>query len=223
AGKDSAIRHVMSGVNPQGVRVWSFKAPSSLERSHDFLWRHAQAVPERGHIGIHNRSHYEEVLVTRVHPEYVVGQNIPTVRSAKDIDEAFWRVRYDAITAWEAHLAASGTVIMKFFLYMSKAVQKKRFLERIDDPEKHWKFNPGDVAERARWEDYMHAYEQAIGATAAPHAPWYIIPADEQWESRALVGRLIRERLEALDLRPPVADPKASEALRTCRAALLAE
>lgn len=223
AGKDSAIRHVMSGVNPQGVRVWSFKAPSSLERSHDFLWRHAQAVPERGHIGIHNRSHYEEVLVTRVHPEYVVGQNIPTVRSAKDIDEAFWRVRYDAITAWEAHLAASGTVIMKFFLHMSKAVQKKRFLERIDDPEKHWKFNPGDVAERARWEDYMHAYEQAIGATAAPHAPWYIIPADEQWESRALVGRLIRERLEALDLRPPVADPKASEALRTCRAALLAE
>ena len=223
AGKDSAIRHVMSGVNPQGVRVWSFKAPSSLERSHDFLWRHAQAVPERGHIGIHNRSHYEEVLVTRVHPEFILGQNIPAVRSVKDIDEAFWRVRYDAITAWEAHLAASGTVIMKFFLYMSKAVQKKRFLERIDDPEKHWKFNPGDVAERARWEDYMHAYEQAIGATAAPHAPWYIIPADEQWESRALVGRLIRERLEALDLRPPVADPKASEALRTCRAALLAE
>lgn len=223
AGKDSAIRHVMSGVNPQGVRVWSFKAPSSLERSHDFLWRHAQAVPERGHIGIHNRSHYEEVLVTRVHPEFILGQNIPAVRSVKDIDEAFWRVRYDAITAWEAHLAASGTVIMKFFLHMSKAVQKKRFLERIDDPEKHWKFNPGDVAERAHWEDYMHAYEQAIGATAAPHAPWYIIPADEQWESRALVGRLIRERLEALDLRPPVADPKASEALRTCRAALLAE
>ncbi|MCC7503410.1 MAG: polyphosphate kinase 2 family protein, partial [Flavobacteriales bacterium] len=158
AGKDSAIRHVMSGVNPQGVRVWSFKAPSSLERSHDFLWRHAQAVPERGHIGIHNRSHYEEVLVTRVHPEFILGQNIPAVRSVKDIDEAFWRVRYDAITAWEAHLAASGTVIMKFFLHMSKAVQKKRFLERIDDPEKHWKFNPGDVAERARWEDYMHAY-----------------------------------------------------------------
>lgn len=223
AGKDSAIRHVMSGVNPQGVRVWSFKAPSSLERSHDFLWRHAQAVPERGHIGIHNRSHYEEVLVTRVHPEHIVGQNIPTVRSVKDIDEAFWRARYAAIAAWEAHLAASGTVIMKFFLHMSKAVQKKRFLERIDDPEKHWKFNPGDVAERAHWDDYMHAYEQAIGATAAPHAPWYVIPADEQWESRALVGRLIRERLEALDLRPPRADPKASEALRACRAALSAE
>ncbi|MBK8947959.1 MAG: polyphosphate kinase 2 family protein [Flavobacteriales bacterium] len=223
AGKDSAIRHVMSGVNPQGVRVWSFKAPSSLERSHDFLWRHAQAVPERGHIGIHNRSHYEEVLVTRVHPEFIVGQNIPSVRSVKDIDEAFWRARCDAIAAWEAHLAASGTVIMKFFLHMSKAVQRKRFLERIDDPEKHWKFNPGDVAERAHWEDYMHAYEQAIGATAAPHAPWYIIPADEQWESRALAGRLIRERLEALDLRPPVADPKASEALHACRAALSAE
>ena len=223
AGKDSAIRHVMSGVNPQGVRVWSFKAPSSLERSHDFLWRHAQAVPERGHIGIHNRSHYEEVLVTRVHPEHIVGQNIPTVRSVKDIDEAFWRARYTAIAAWEAHLAASGTVIMKFFLHMSKAVQKKRFLERIDDPEKHWKFNPGDVAERAHWDDYMHAYEQAIGATAAPHAPWYVIPADEQWESRALVGRLIRERLEALDLRPPLADPKAAEALRACRAALSAE
>lgn len=223
AGKDSAIRHVMSGVNPQGVRVWSFKAPSSLERSHDFLWRHVQAVPERGHIGIHNRSHYEEVLVTRVHPQFILGQNIPGVSSVKDIDEAFWSARYEAITAWEKQLAASGTVIMKFYLHMSRAAQKKRFLERIDDPAKHWKFNPGDVAERAHWNAYMHAYEQAIGATAAPHAPWYIIPADEQWESRALVGRLIRERLEALDLRPPKSDPAVVDALASCRAALMAE
>ncbi|HMQ75588.1 MAG TPA: polyphosphate kinase 2 family protein [Flavobacteriales bacterium] len=223
AGKDSAIRHVMSGVNPQGVRVWSFKAPSSLERSHDFLWRHTQAVPERGHIGIHNRSHYEEVLVTRVHPQFILGQNIPGVSSVKDIDEAFWSARCEAIAAWEKQLAASGTVIMKFYLHMSRAAQKKRFLERIDDPAKHWKFNPGDVAERAHWNAYMHAYEQAIGATAAPHAPWYIIPADEQWESRALVGRLIRERLEALDLRPPKSDPAVVDALASCRAALMAE
>lgn len=223
AGKDSAIRHVMSGVNPQGVRVWSFKAPSSLERSHDFLWRHAQAVPERGHIGIHNRSHYEEVLVTRVHPQFILGQNIPGVNSVKDIGAGFWQARFEAIRAWEKQLADSGTVIMKFHLHMSRGVQKQRFLERIDDPAKHWKFNPNDVTERAHWDAYMHAYEQAIRATAAPHAPWYIIPADEQWESRALVGRLIRERLEALDLRPPKPDPGVAEALNACRTALLAE
>lgn len=223
AGKDSCIRHVMSGVNPQGVRVWSFKAPNSLERAHDFLWRHYQAVPERGHIGIHNRSHYEEVLVTRVHPEFILGQNIPSVRSVKDIDAAFWEARYAAIRAWEQQLAESGTVIMKFYLHMSKRAQKERFLERIDDPAKNWKFNPGDVKERGHWDAYMHAYEQAIGATAAPHAPWYIVPADDQWETRAIVGRLVREQLEALDLKHPGLGPAESEALAGCRAALLAE
>lgn len=223
AGKDSCIGHVMSGVNPQGVRVWSFKAPSTLERSHDFLWRHSQAVPERGHIGIHNRSHYEEVLVTRVHPEFVLGQNIPSVRGVKDIDAAFWESRYAAIRAWEEHIANSGTVIMKFYLNMSRDEQKKRFLERIDDPRKNWKFNAGDVKERAHWTSYMKAYEAAIGATAAPHAPWFIIPADEQWETRAMVGRLLREQLEALKLEQPKPDPKSAVELKQAKADLLAE
>ncbi len=203
AGKDSCIRHVMSGVNPQGVRVWSFKAPSTVERAHDFLWRHAQAAPARGHIGIHNRSHYEEVLVTRVHPELVLAQGIPGIRSVKDIGKEFWEKRYAAIRAWEQQLADSGTVIMKFFLNMSRHEQKKRFLERIDEPSKQWKFSVADIAERGHWDKYMQAYESAIGATAAPHAPWYILPADEQWETRALVGQLLMERLRALDLRAP--------------------
>lgn len=223
AGKDSCIRHVMSGVNPQGVRVWSFKAPSSLERSHDFLWRHYQAVPERGHIGIHNRSHYEEVLVTRVHPEFILGQNIPIVRGVKDIDAAFWEGRFTAIRAWEQQIADSGTVIMKFYLNMSKAAQKERFLERIDDPAKNWKFNPGDVKERGHWDAYMHAYEQAIGATAAPHAPWYIVPADDQWETRAIVGRLVRERMEAIGLKNPEPAADVLEELQEARIALIAE
>lgn len=223
AGKDSCIRHVMSGVNPQGVRVWSFKAPSTLERSHDFLWRHYQAVPERGHIGIHNRSHYEEVLVTRVHPEFILGQNIPGIRGVKDIDDGFWRARYEAINAWEKHLAASGTVIMKFFLNMSRKEQKKRFLERIDDPAKNWKFNAGDVKERALWDAYMKAYEQAIGATATAHAPWFVVPADEQWETRALVGRLLREQLEALRLEHPAPDATATAALKEAKGALESE
>ena len=203
AGKDSCIRHVMNGVNPQGVRVWSFKAPSTVERAHDFLWRHAQAVPARGHIGIHNRSHYEEVLVTRVHPELVLAQGIPGIRSVTDIGKEFWEKRYAAIRAWEQQLADSGTVIMKFFLNMSRHEQKKRFLERIDEPSKQWKFSVADIAERGHWDKYMQAYESAIGATAAPHAPWYILPADEQWETRALVGQLLMERLRALDLRAP--------------------
>lgn len=223
AGKDSAIRHVMSGVNPQGVRVWSFKAPSTLERSHDFLWRHYQAVPERGHIGIHNRSHYEEVLVTKVHPEFIVGQRIPGIDSAGSITDAFWEERYAAIRAWELQLAQSGTAIMKFYLHMSRTAQKKRFLERIDDPSKNWKFNADDVKERGHWEAYMKAYEQAIGATSAPHAPWYIVPADDQWETRAIVGRLVRERLEAMALKRPTAGPEITAELQTARAALMAE
>ena len=223
AGKDSAIRHVMSGVNPQGVRVWSFKAPSTVERSHDFLWRHFQAAPERGHIGIHNRSHYEEVLVTRVHPEFILGQHIPGIDRAEQLDDAFWQSRFAAIRAWEEHLARSGTVIMKFFLHMSRKEQKKRFLERIDEPGKNWKFNANDVKERGHWDAYMTAYGTAIRETAAAHAPWYIIPADEQWESRAMVGRLLRERMEALDLKHPTLDAEAMEGLKAARAALIAE
>ncbi len=223
AGKDSCIRHVMSGVNPQGVDVRSFKAPSTKERSHDFLWRHARAMPPRGFIGIHNRSHYEEVLVTKVHPEFILGQNIAGIESVKDIDKEFWEQRYASIRNFEEHLAANGTVIMKFFLHMGKDAQKKRFLERIDDPKKNWKFSTGDVAERRHWDKYQKAYEEAIAATAAPHAPWYIIPADEQWESRALVGRLLRLQLEALGLKNPELDEKTMGGLQEARKELLAE
>ena len=223
AGKDSCIKHVMSGVNPQGVHVTSFKAPSTLERSHDFLWRHAIAMPPKGQIGIHNRSHYEEVLVTRVHPEFIVGQNLPGIRSEKDINEEFWESRYRAIREFEKHLADSGTVIMKFFLYMKKDEQKKRFLERIDDPEKNWKFSANDIKEREHWDRYMQAYEKAICATAALHAPWYIIPADEQWESRAMVGRLLRLKLEELDLGYPELPPEEKAGLADAKAQLLAD
>jgi PPK2 family polyphosphate:nucleotide phosphotransferase len=223
AGKDSCIRHVMSGVNPQGVQVHSFKAPSTLERSHDFLWRHAKAVPPKGYIGIHNRSHYEEVLVTKVHPTFILGQNLPGIRTVRDINKKFWDQRYASIRNFEEHLAANGTVIMKFFLYMSRDQQKQRFLDRIDDPEKNWKFSANDVKERAYWKDYMAAYEDAIRETAAPHAPWYIIPADEQWESRALVGRLLREQLQALGLKHPTLDDAAMGQLKAAMAALKAE
>jgi PPK2 family polyphosphate:nucleotide phosphotransferase len=223
AGKDSCIRHVMSGVNPQGVQVHSFKAPSTLERSHDFLWRHAKAMPPRGYIGIHNRSHYEEVLVTRVHPELIVGQNLPGINAVKDINKKFWAQRYASIRNFEEHLAANGTVIMKFFLHMSREQQKQRFLERIDDAEKNWKFSANDVKERTFWKDYMAAYEEAIRETAAPHAPWYIIPADEQWESRALVGRLLREQLQALGMEHPTLDEAAKVQLRAAKALLLRE
>lgn len=223
AGKDSCIRHVMSGINPQGVDVRSFKAPSTQERSHDFLWRHARAMPARGFIGIHNRSHYEEVLVTKVHPEFILGQNIAGIESVKDIDKAFWEQRYASIRNFEEHLAANGTVIMKFFLHMGKTAQKVRFLERITDPSKNWKFSVNDVAERRLWDDYQEAYEQAIRETAAPHAPWYIIPADEQWESRAMVGRLLRLQLEALGLKHPTLDEKSSGVLAEAKQELLSE
>lgn len=223
AGKDSCIRHVMSGVNPQGVDVRSFKAPSTMERGHDFLWRHALAMPERGFIGIHNRSHYEEVLVTKVHPHFILGQNIPGIRNEKDITKKFWEQRYASIRHFEEHLARNGTVIMKFFLHMSREAQRKRFLERIDDPKKNWKFSTGDVAERRHWDQYQQAYEEAIRATAAKHAPWYIIPADEQWESRAFVGRLLRLRLEALGLKHPELHPEEKARLRDARRELLAE
>ena len=223
AGKDSCIRHVMSGVNPQGVHVHSFKAPSTLERSHDFLWRHAQAMPPRGFIGIHNRSHYEEVLVTKVHPQFIVGQNIQGIDSEQDITAKFWEQRYASIRNFEEHLAANGTVIMKFFLHMSREQQKVRFLERIDDPKKNWKFSVNDVTERGYWKDYMTAYEEAIRETASRHAPWYIIPADEQWESRALVGRLLRDRLESLGMVRPKLDGPGLTQLNEAKGVLLAE
>ena len=223
AGKDSCIDHVLSGVNPQGCSVTAFKQPSAEELAHDFLWRHAKAVPERGMIGVHNRSHYEEVLVVKVHPEYLLGQRLPGIERPEDANAAFWERRYASIRAWEEHITANGVTIMKFFLHMGRKEQRKRFLERIDDPRKNWKFSLGDVKERARFGDYMNAYEDAIRATATAHAPWYVVPADEQWETRAIVGRLVRERMEALDLKHPALDEAAQAELEAMRNTLTAE
>ncbi|MBK9760832.1 MAG: polyphosphate kinase 2 family protein [Flavobacteriales bacterium] len=223
AGKDSCIDHVLSGVNPQGCSVTGFKQPSSEELGHDFLWRHAKAVPARGMIGVHSRSHYEEVLVVKVHPEYLMGQNLPGINGPKDATAAFWEKRYASIRGWEEHLANNGVVIMKFFLHVGKKEQKKRLLERIDDPKKNWKFNLGDAAERQHFEAYMKAYEEAIAATAAPHAPWFVVPADEQWESRAVVGDLVREQLEAMDPQVPVLSAKTRTELAEAKKMLEAE
>ncbi len=209
AGKDGAIEHVMSGVNPQGVSVVSFKQPSDEDRSHDYLWRHQKALPERGRIGIFNRSHYEEVLVVRVHPEILAGSHLPeAVKSDKDI----WKKRFKHIRDWEEHLAENGTHILKFFLNVSKGEQKQRFLDRINEPEKNWKFSMGDVKERGHWDDYMHAYEEAIAATSTENAPWYVIPADKKWFTRLAVSEVIVKKLESMGLHyPKVSDQHLTE------------
>ncbi len=203
AGKDSTIEHVMSGVNPQGCQVFSFKKPSANELEHDFLWRTYRALPERGRIGIFNRSYYEEVLVTRVHPEYIVGQRLPGIDRVNDVNEDLWQSRYRSINEMERHLTANGTVILKFFLNVSKDEQKNRFLRRINRPEKNWKFTMNDVEERKYWDDYQHAFEQAINHTSTEHAPWHIIPADRKWFMRAAVSEIIVDKLQSLDMRYP--------------------
>jgi PPK2 family polyphosphate:nucleotide phosphotransferase len=221
AGKDSTIEHVMSGVNPQGCQVHSFKAPSSEELDHDFLWRTAKNLPERGRIGIHNRSYYEEVLVVRVHPEFLKGQRLPAngVASEPGSDE-FWDERLEAIADHERHLARAGTKVIKFFLHVSKDEQKQRQLERIDDPKKNWKFNARDVEERAYWDAYMDAYEQAIRNTAAPHAPWYVIPADRKWFMRLAVMMAIVAEMEELELEFPKLSKEETAKLASARKAL---
>jgi len=203
AGKDSAIQHTLSGVNPQGCQVYSFKQPSTEEYDHDFLWRHYKALPERGRIGVHNRSHYENVLVTKVHPSYVMNENLPGIKSEKDLDKGFWKKRYDSIRSFEEHITRSGTVVIKFFLNVSKDEQKERFLKRIDDTSKNWKFSAADIEERKRWKDYMEAYEDAINATATEDAPWYIIPADKKWFTRIAISTIIVDTLKKLDLKYP--------------------
>ena len=200
AGKDSTIKHVMSGVNPQGCDVVSFKAPSAEELDHDFLWRCAKALPARGRIGIFNRSYYEEVLVTRVHPEILAHQRLPPTSPAGD---ELWAQRYEDINAFERHLERSGTHIVKLYLHVSKGEQKKRLLARLDDPAKYWKFSASDLAERAYFEDYRHAYEAAITATSTPWAPWYVIPADHKHVARALVAGILTHTIEQLDLHHP--------------------
>ncbi|MCC6877630.1 MAG: polyphosphate kinase 2 family protein [Sandaracinaceae bacterium] len=195
AGKDGTVRAVMSGVNPAGCQVYSFNRPSDEELDHDFLWRAQRCLPERGRIGIFNRSHYEEVLVVRVHPEFLDGQKLPGDR---DLDR-LWKERYESIRDFEKHLARNGTVIVKFWLHVSKGEQRKRFLDRIDDPDANWTFNPGDVKERARWDDYMSAYEDALNATSRPWAPWYAIPADDKDYMRRCVAEVLVDTLERME------------------------
>ena len=198
AGKDGTIKHVMSGINPQGCQVFSFKQPSVEELDHNFLWRYMKSLPERGRIGIFNRSYYEDVLVVKVHPGLL--QKLPDGKK----DSAFWDARYQDINAFEQHLARNGTVILKFFLHVSKKVQKERFIARLDRPEKNWKFSASDLTERERWDDYMSAYEQAINSTSTEWAPWHIIPADNKWAMRAAVADIITTRLHNLDLNYPL-------------------
>lgn len=223
AGKDSAIEHVMSGLNPQGCQVYSFKTPNSEEYNHDFLWRHYKALPERGKIGIHNRSHYENVLVCKVHPEYVLNENIPDITDVKKIDRKFWNERYESIRNFEKHIAANGTVILKFFLHVSKDEQKQRFLDRIEDPGKNWKFSVGDLKERALWDKYMNAYEEAIKETSTDYAPWYVIPADKKWYARLAISQIIEETLESLNLKYPVLPKAELDQLETIKQQLTDE
>jgi PPK2 family polyphosphate:nucleotide phosphotransferase len=207
AGKDGAIKHVMSGVNPQGCQVFSYKHPSPTELQHDFLWRTTRDLPERGRIGIFNRSYYEEVLVVRVHPEILRGEGLPGVPPD---DKAIWRGRYRSIVDLERHLAANGTRIVKFYLHLSKKEQRRRFLERIDEPEKNWKFALADIEERKFWKHYMKAYEQCLGATSTSDAPWYVVPADDKENARLIVSQIVLDTLEDLK----IAYPKTSEERR---------
>ncbi|MFT3915148.1 MAG: polyphosphate kinase 2 family protein [Anaeromyxobacteraceae bacterium] len=209
AGKDGAIKHVMSGVNPQGCQVASFKVPSAEELDHDFLWRCQRHLPERGRIGIFNRSHYEEVLVVRVHPEFLGRQRLPE----KLLGDDLWKRRHRDIRAFERYLTDNGVCIRKFFLHVSKGEQKRRFLERIREPEKNWKFSAGDVAERAHWKAYMAAYEDAIRETATPEAPWSVVPADNKWFTRLVVAATVVDALGGLDLAYPTLDPPQKAAL----------
>ena len=219
AGKDAVIKHVMSGVNPQGCEVHSFKAPSTEELEHDYLWRAHSRVPERGKIGIFNRSYYEEVLVVRVHPSILRDQKLPDPLVTKHI----WEQRYEDINAFEQYLARNGVVIRKFFLHVSKKEQKKRFLERLEDAKKNWKFSMADVKERGYWKDYQEAYEEMIQNTATKHAPWYVVPADNKWYTQLIVASAVIAALEELELSFPEADKEKKKELDTVRDSLLRE
>ena len=219
AGKDGTIKHVMSGVNPQGCQVFSFKQPSSEDLEHDFLWRYSKCLPERGRIGIFNRSYYEEVLVVRVHEDILKRQNLPPSLVGKGI----WDERLSDIAHFEDYLSRQGTVVLKFFLYLSRKEQKKRFMERLDKPDKHWKFSASDVHERQFWGDYMHAFQEAIRATASKRAPWYVVPANNKWFTRLIVAAAIVEAMEKLDLAYPTVDSNKKRELQTARAALSQE
>ena len=219
AGKDSTIKHVMSGVNPQGCQVFSFKAPSAEELAHDFLWRTTRCLPERGRIGIFNRSYYEEVLVVRVNPTLLAAQRLP----APLVSKRTWKERFDDIRTFERHLVRSGVVVCKFFLHVSKERQKERFLERLDKPEKNWKFSVADVAERKHWDDYMAAYEDMIRHTATADAPWHVVPADHKWFTRLVVAATVADAMSELDLKFPSVDRAKRRELEAVRVALMRE
>lgn len=219
AGKDGAIKHVMSGLNPQGCQVASFKSPSATELDHDYLWRCNIHLPERGRIGIFNRSYYEEVLAVRVHPEFLDAQKLPPILAGSDI----WKNRFEEINNYEKYLANNGTRIVKFFLNVSKEEQKNRFLERIENPNKNWKLSPSDVSERQHWDDYQKAYEDLLSQTSTPYAPWYIVPADKKWFSRTLIANVIVNELRQLKLSYPKVSPEQLAKIQESKAALLAE
>jgi PPK2 family polyphosphate:nucleotide phosphotransferase len=216
AGKDSAIEHIMSGVNPQGCEVYSFKTPTATELDHDFMWRSAIALPERGRIGIFNRSYYEELLIVRVHPEILAKEKLPAGLVTKNI----WRERFEDIAAFERYLARNGTLILKFFLHLSKDEQRRRFLDRLEEPAKNWKFSLGDVAERKLWDKYQAAYQDVIRHTSAKHAPWHVVPADHKWFARVVISSAIVGAMEKLDLRYPEVDKATAAELKKVREAL---
>lgn len=213
AGKDGIIKHVMSGVNPQGCQVYSFKQPSAEELDHDFLWRCSLRLPERGRIGIFNRSHYEEVLVVKVHPKILDSEKLPNFK----LDDTFWQNRYESIRQYEHHLFRNGTIILKFYLHVSKKEQKKRFLDRLENPEKYWKFSTSDVAERAYWKEYQKAFEDTLRETSTDYAPWYIVPSDHKWFARALVADVIVSTIASLDLKYPVISDEKLKAMKEAK------
>jgi len=209
SGKDSLIREVFKEFNPRGVVVHSFKTPNSTELEHDYLWRHYLALPEKGKFAVFNRTHYENVLVTRVHPEYILNENLPGIEKVEDITPQFWENRFEQINNFEKHITQNGTIVLKFFFYMSKEEQRKRLLRRLEEAEHHWKFSPGDLKERERWDDYMKYYEEAINKTSKPNAPWFIIPADDKEMARYMVGKIIWEEMQKYtDVKEPELDEK---------------
>lgn len=223
AGKDGAVKHIMSGFNPLGVKVYSFKAPSANEIDHHYFWRHQLALPARGEIAIHNRSHYENVLVTRVHPEYVLGEHIPGIDDIKKVNDAFWNNRFKQIRRFEKNLSENGTIVLKFFLHLSKKEQKKRFLERIDNPGKNWKFSLSDMKERGHWDEYQKAYGDAIAETSTKDSPWFIIPADDKRYARLAIASVITEEFEKLKIHYPRVSEKQKAELQKAKTQLLGD
>lgn len=224
AGKDSLIREVFKEINARGVVVHSFKTPNSTELEHDYLWRHYIALPEKGKFAVFNRTHYENVLVTRVHPHYILNENIPGIETVEDITPGFWENRFESINAFEKHIAANGIIVLKFFLHLSKEEQRQRLLRRLETEKHNWKFSPGDIKERGFWNDYQHYYEEAINRTSKPHAPWYIVPADNKETARYIVAKTILEELQKLtDIKEPELEDKVKENIKTYYDLLKAE